>query len=781
MTFRLSLFILVFATGKALSQSIDFREQFGGPVAVACIDGLSGDSFDISFSPPTSNYSWFAYWKAIGNTGNEIGSYSNAAQLSTTLILLADVEDTNFELRAYYYTDPGRNNLVYYSRNFELYSNPKIICNAATFNAYPASTYYALCENSTVTLSTRNVVGRTYKWQFYGYDFFETGRDWEDIPNSFSHTVAAANEGSYRVIESGPGCEKTSKSARLKHPPFSDRIYGSFSTWSQALLPSGNPLGFKFCETPTFFFHDNNEPQKDQTYTVSRWQWLNETTNTYETIVEEKLIYSTFHVPKNGTWRLTQVVGACEKMFDPIYVNEIKKPDIISIDGPTTINKKNGAYVGQYMITGNPGDAFAWTPGSATMTDLGGAGTTTGQHVSISFPAPTNYTARYLIKVKPYQDLCFGDEETFNVDIFDVALCDAILPDTRAGQFKMDKVSGTIVFERNDCPNQIQLSCLYGSSSTFSNAVSVSATTYSDDWTNATEISSANPFLNGSKGKWRPKSTYAYSSSLDQKNDKNYNAGVFKFQPFNYSSPQSNNTKWLKASEITKYTPHGEAVEEINALNIPSTAKFGYSGSVPYLVAQNATYNSVMFESFENKVLEENLSFKTNTRATTVSHSGQASLTLSGPFELLPIKSNGKKIQLRFWVKGNKDDITVTLNTGSIESTERIASSVDWQLVEYIIKDVPVSSEMKATISRQGTTAIYLDDIRVQPIDAEMSCYVYDPRTLRLLAVFDDQHFGLYYQYNDEGQLVRKMIETTRGTKTVQEMQYNTSQKPVAP
>jgi len=51
---------------------------------------------------------------------------------------------------------------------------------------------------------------------------------------------------------------------------------------------------------------------------------------------------------------------------------------------------------------------------------------------------------------------------------------------------------------------------------------------------------------------------------------------------------------------------------------------------------------------------------------------------------------------------------------------------------------------------------------------------VYDPRNFRLLASFDDQHFGMYYQYNAEGKLVRKLVETERGMRTVQETQYNT-------
>ena len=66
-----------------------------------------------------------------------------------------------------------------------------------------------------------------------------------------------------------------------------------------------------------------------------------------------------------------------------------------------------------------------------------------------------------------------------------------------------------------------------------------------------------------------------------------------------------------------------------------------------------------------------------------------------------------------------------------------------------------------------------VDDVRVQPLDASMMTYVYDRSTLALITQFDDQHFGTYYQYNGEGQLVRIKRETERGLRTVAETQYN--------
>jgi YD repeat-containing protein len=72
-----------------------------------------------------------------------------------------------------------------------------------------------------------------------------------------------------------------------------------------------------------------------------------------------------------------------------------------------------------------------------------------------------------------------------------------------------------------------------------------------------------------------------------------------------------------------------------------------------------------------------------------------------------------------------------------------------------------------------SSKAIWIDDLRVQPMDAQAMAYVYDLATLRLIASFDDQNFGLFYQYNAEGKLVRKMVETQNGLKTVTETQYH--------
>ena len=76
----------------------------------------------------------------------------------------------------------------------------------------------------------------------------------------------------------------------------------------------------------------------------------------------------------------------------------------------------------------------------------------------------------------------------------------------------------------------------------------------------------------------------------------------------------------------------------------------------------------------------------------------------------------------------------------------------------------------------QGTSTslpFYFDDVRVQPFESEMTSYVYDNTTLRLMAQLDDRGYAVFYEYDDEGMLIRQKRETERGIMTITEQHTN--------
>jgi hypothetical protein len=324
----------------------------------------------------------------------------------------------------------------------------------------------------------------------------------------------------------------------------------------------------------------------------------------------------------------------------------------------------------------------------------------------------------------------------------------------------------------------------------------------------------ANPFLAGG-GRLRPEATYAYSTPVlaTANYERSTERGRFLAVPFNWQMGGGNRLPaWLRAGQATRYSPDGETLEEQDVLRIYSTVKMGYKGhSLVYLTAKNAGYGQVLFESFEKNgadpaanALEGEDQFTVlsteATRRDDYAHAGTHSveLTPSGSQAQLSLRafqaSWAGPVQVKFWLRASQSGSPAqALSQASLGAAtlavhwsgtslpdspvQIVAQTGDWLLCEASASGLPTTSfTPQIQLANLGSWRVWLDDVRVQPLAAQMTCSVYDPLSLRLLASFDDQHFGLYYQYNAEGKLVRKQVETMRGLKTIQETQYHSIQ-----
>lgn len=64
---------------------------------------------------------------------------------------------------------------------------------------------------------------------------------------------------------------------------------------------------------------------------------------------------------------------------------------------------------------------------------------------------------------------------------------------------------------------------------------------------------------------------------------------------------------------------------------------------------------------------------------------------------------------------------------------------------------------------------VYFDDVRIHPFNSNMKSFVYDPVSQRLVAELDENNYATFYEYDEEGALIRVKKETERGIKTIQE------------
>jgi hypothetical protein len=304
------------------------------------------------------------------------------------------------------------------------------------------------------------------------------------------------------------------------------------------------------------------------------------------------------------------------------------------------------------------------------------------------------------------------------------------------------------------------------------------------------EVTDNYPEVNGTGVKaklgkiWRPFETFAYKTDATSSNgateDKIYKGGFYKnFSMFNWTAASQSDPNWIKMNHVTKYSPHGSALEEKNILGIFSAVKYDYNfglskNLLPVMMTTNGEYRSIAFNSFE-----------TSGTATTA-HAGSKSLQYASP-SVTPITGLTGTPQLiskgaivKLWLKSSlaAEPLQPEVTIGAVKARmEKVAKTGEWTLFSANIdKSAFTAAAFNVAVTyplRQDET-VFMDDVRFQPFDAESKCYVYDVSTLKLLAQFDDQHFGLFYQYNDEGKLVRKQVETEKGLKTIQETQYNT-------
>lgn len=100
-----------------------------------------------------------------------------------------------------------------------------------------------------------------------------------------------------------------------------------------------------------------------------------------------------------------------------------------------------------------------------------------------------------------------------------------------------------------------------------------------------------------------------------------------------------------------------------------------------------------------------------------------------------------------------------------------------WQRIEGEVTTLKDSDFDITLVCENDHGGCYFDDIRVFPYDATMVTYVYDPVTLRLVAELDERNYAKFYEYDEDGKLIRVKKETERGIMTIQETRENNSKE----
>ncbi|TDX02417.1 PA14 domain-containing protein [Dinghuibacter silviterrae] len=296
--------------------------------------------------------------------------------------------------------------------------------------------------------------------------------------------------------------------------------------------------------------------------------------------------------------------------------------------------------------------------------------------------------------------------------------------------------------------------------------------------------------------------------------------------------PVYDTTRWVWNTQSTLYNQKGYEIENRDPLGRFNSGLYGYGLNLPVAVTQNARVQETAYEGFEDygfitntcdTVCPESRPFDFSAyqyeMSDSAAHTGLYSLrvpagqtvSISAPVQAAYDLSNpsfkdtasagafagqkavsallppfepyqGKRMLVSTWVKESvactcqqytNDHVSITFTVGGVSTSTPLHTAGNiiegWQRYDTLI-DIPAgATNLTLSLAASGTATTYFDDIRIQPFNAEMKSYVYNPISLRLMAELDENNYATFYEYDDDGTLIRVKKETERGILTIKE------------
>lgn len=154
-----------------------------------------------------------------------------------------------------------------------------------------------------------------------------------------------------------------------------------------------------------------------------------------------------------------------------------------------------------------------------------------------------------------------------------------------------------------------------------------------------------------------------------------------------------------------------------------------------------------------------------------------------------------KKMLLSIWVRETEPDCKpLTYNKNSLEisfeHTDNTTTGLPvfmptgniidgWQRYEaaFTIPADANALKIKLNSDPANTEPVYWDDLRIHPYNSNLKSFVYNKNNLRLMAELDENNYSSFFEYDDDGTLVRVKKETTDGIKTITETRSSLQKK----
>lgn len=272
-----------------------------------------------------------------------------------------------------------------------------------------------------------------------------------------------------------------------------------------------------------------------------------------------------------------------------------------------------------------------------------------------------------------------------------------------------------------------------------------------------------------------------------------------EFTAFNWANPASLPADWKKPSEITIYNVYSKPLEakDINS-NFTSTI-MGYNESKQLISGSSAKITELAFSGAEDALVSGRFSGRvskgdgvvqtSSTYPAATAHTGYNSLRVEAGltgfnYELrnaspAPVSAS-MKYMASVWVKSSDGNVPnavvyyklgVQTTYGNINVSRKVG---DWYQLSIITDYITPGYATEYGCINNGSSAVYFDDFRVQPLVSNPLAYVYDKLTGSIAYILDKNNMFTRFEYDDAGRLKATYKETfSHGIYKTGETEYN--------
>jgi YD repeat-containing protein len=264
---------------------------------------------------------------------------------------------------------------------------------------------------------------------------------------------------------------------------------------------------------------------------------------------------------------------------------------------------------------------------------------------------------------------------------------------------------------------------------------------------------------------WRQDDVFIYNKQLDLEDGVSHFASFDPWANTNIDKDYPAVTPaapWQMIDNTTLYDIHSHLVEQKRLDGTRTTWLYGYGQALPIAMAKNATAGEVQHFNFEEGAspLITNDERKTGEKAMKAVEVFPPNTAGSMKFSL---KEN-VSYRVSFWAKKGTAALTSQLNLSfagqGLPNQTRVGGALQtndrWEYLEGTITPTQAGQiimNVSAGIAGSGQYH-YIDDIRIHPIDAQMETYAYDPLTLQVSAITNENNLTTYYEYDAMGRLI---------------------------